>query len=87
MNNGVYVGGKNISILLYADDIVLLAPTENNLQKMLDYVHFWCDKWGMRINPTKTQILHVRNHQRPRSSFIFTYFTWQDNILIRKQDI
>ena len=72
MNNGVNVGGKNISILLYADDIVLLAPTETNLQKMLDYVYTWCNKWGMSINPNKTQILHVRNHQRPRSSFIFT---------------
>ena len=72
MNSGVYVGGKNISILLYADDIVLLAPTENELQKMLSYVNIWCNKWGMKINSSKTQIVHVRNHQRPRSSFVFT---------------
>lgn len=72
MNKGVNVGGKNISILLYADDIVLLAPTENKLQEMLNHVNSWCNTWGMKINSTKTQILHVRNHQRPRSSFVFS---------------
>ena len=71
MNNGVYIGGNNISILLYADDIVLLSPTENKLQEMLNQVNSWCSKWGMKINASKTQIVHVRNHQRPRSSFVF----------------
>ena len=31
LNLGVDVDGCNVSILLYADDIVLIAPNENNL--------------------------------------------------------
>ena len=43
LNLGVDVN-CNVSILLYADDIVLIAPNENNLQCLLDYVKGWCKK-------------------------------------------
>ena len=50
----------NLSILLYADDIVLLAETEINLQKMLNILSLWCSKWRLTINDDKTQIIHFR---------------------------
>ena len=68
---GILVGGICLSILLYADDIVLMAPTAEKLQSMLNVLEQWCRKWGMAINTNKTQILHVRNRQRPRSDFKF----------------
>ena len=39
---GIDVNGYNLSILLYADDIVLLSRNENDLQVMLDFVNDWC---------------------------------------------
>ena len=36
LNKGVKVGHDKVSILLYADDMVLLALTENDLQYMLN---------------------------------------------------
>ena len=72
LDAGIMVAGMCLSILLYADDIVLMAPTPEKLQLMLDLVGKWCRKWGMQINVKKTQILHVRNPQRPRSSFSFS---------------
>ena len=36
---GVNIGGKIILILLYADDIVLLAENEDELQKLLECTH------------------------------------------------
>ena len=60
LNLGVDVDGCNVSILLYADDIVLIAPNENNLQFMLDYVKDWCKKWRMSVNRDKTQVVHFR---------------------------
>ena len=59
---------SNISMLLYMDDIVLISPTAENLQQMLNEVSKCCLKCGLRINPSKTQVMHVRNHQRPRTS-------------------
>ena len=45
MGLGVPLDDINVPILLYADDIVLISENESNLQKMLDHVEFWCQKW------------------------------------------
>ena len=66
LNCGIMVGGLQIPALLYADDVVMLAPSFENAQKQLDALHSWCYKWRMTINPAKSQALHVRNPQRPR---------------------
>jgi hypothetical protein len=39
-----------LSILLYADDIGLIAPDELKLQQMLDVVTSWCSEWKLHIN-------------------------------------
>ena len=67
LNVGVPVADRDMSLLLYAGDIVLLAPNEEKLQSMLNVVDKWCRTWGMEINSKKTQILHVRDYQRPSS--------------------
>ena len=72
LNVGVPVADMCLSLLLYADDIVLFAPDEEKLQSMLNVVDKWCRTWGMEINSKKTQILHVRNYQRPRNTFQFS---------------
>ncbi len=36
---GIPMGDLNVSILLYADDIVLMANTEEKLQSMLNVLH------------------------------------------------
>ena len=70
-------GGPNIdyifSILLYADDIVCLAETENDLQSILFIIENWCKKWRLEVNLTKTNILHVRNPRKPQSKFTFLF--------------
>ena len=61
-------------MLLYADDIVLIAGSESNLQKMLDHVSEWCKKWQLRINPNKTQIVHFRGKQRRKTTYMCITF-------------
>lgn len=63
----------NLSILLYADDVVLIAENEFNLQKMLNIMGLWCSKWRLAINIVKTQIVHFRNKCEPQSSFRFQF--------------
>ena len=60
MNIGVPVGDETVCVLLYADDIVLLADSVDNLQSLLDEVHFWCQSNGLCINESKTKIVHFR---------------------------
>ena len=57
-----------ICILLYADDIALLAEKEEDLQSLIDKVNTWCCKNLMTINVTKTKVLHMRKRSRSQSS-------------------
>ena len=49
-----------LSILLYADDIVLLAPDECSLQRMMNIFSEWCVNWKLTINDEKTKVVHFR---------------------------
>ena len=62
-----------LNILLYADDIVLLAKNEEDLQFLLLIVENWCLKWRLEVNLTKTNILHVRAQRKSQSKFMFLF--------------
>lgn len=49
---GVDIGGRRVQMLLYAD-IVLLAETPGDLQRMLQVVSEYSQKWRFRVNPKK----------------------------------
>ena len=55
LNCGIDIGNVGITLLLYANDIVLLAPSEEMLQTQLNFVSDWCAKWKMSVNKEKTQ--------------------------------
>ena len=61
LNKGVKVGNDQVSILLYADDLVLLSDSARNLQSQLDCLNNWCQTWRMDINVEKTKVVHFRN--------------------------
>ena len=44
-NEGVQFGDNTISSLLYADDLVMTADSEQALQTLLGKVHEWCSLW------------------------------------------
>lgn len=71
MNLGIQVGDDNICILLYADDIVILAENEDNLQTMLNHIHNWCSKWRLKVNINKTNIVHFRKLSQQQTEFVF----------------
>ena len=68
---GIDVGDENICILMYADDLVLLADNEHDLQVMLDSLNSWCRKNHMSVNSNKSQIVHFRPRSVHRSNYSF----------------
>ena len=72
LGRGICIDDENISILMYADDIVLIAKNEENLQHMLNELHNWCSVNSMTINCTKSNIVHFRPLSIAKSNFIFT---------------
>ena len=71
LNAGVDTSDGTVGILLYADDIALIAPSEKNLQKMLDTLSAWTDKWLMNIHPDKSQIVHFRKNDVDETKHCF----------------
>ena len=46
--------------LAFADDVILYSSNRHGMQKHLDKVVSWCSDRGMRINPSKSTVLHLR---------------------------
>ena len=57
---GINMNDENITCLLYADDLVLLAESEEGLQRLLDVVNTWCNTWSMKVNSNKSKAVHLR---------------------------
>ena len=60
-----------VTSLFYADDLVIMAETNENLQSLLNILHKWCQQWRMSINIGKTKVIHFRNKTQVRSNFTF----------------
>ena len=59
--------------LLYADDLALVAETEDDLQCMLDILLKWSKDSKMQANLDKTKIMHFRNKATNRTTRIFNF--------------
>jgi len=69
---GLKIGEDTICILLFADDLVLLAENEEDLQLLLNVMSDWCKKWKLMINSDKTNIVHFRPKGHEKSQRVFT---------------
>ena len=59
---GIKVGGYNMNNIRYADDTVLIADNENELQEMLDTVVRESEKKGLSLNKKKTEVMVISKH-------------------------
>ena len=56
-DRGFRIGGREINNLRYADDIVLIATSVNELQQLVDRVRVASQKLGLIINTAKTKVM------------------------------
>ncbi len=54
---GVWVLGRRVPLLLYADDIVLLARSAVELQAMQDVVTVYAQQWRFELNHRKSNVV------------------------------
>ena len=71
MNLGVKYGKTHLSILVYADDIVLISETEESLPSMLNELNIWCSQWNMFVNIDEILIMHFQRNRKPRTVYQF----------------
>ena len=55
INCGLSVFELCIMVLLFADDLVLVGNSNEDLQQSLDRLHEYCDKWGLEVNVDKNE--------------------------------
>ena len=56
---GCYILGVFFGIIVYADDIALLAPSRAALQKMIDVCTAYGIEWDICFNPKKSQAMII----------------------------
>jgi hypothetical protein len=56
---GCHIGTKFYACIMYADDVIILAASVSELQKMLDVCHAFAVKCGISFNATKSICVKV----------------------------
>lgn len=64
LEGGLFIEELNIRVLMYADDIVMLADDVGVLQQMSNKLEEYCRTWGMEVNLEKSEILIFRKGGR-----------------------
>ena len=55
---GIHLGeGGRIGGMLFADDFVGLSDSKEQLQKLIDVVYSYCNKWRLKANVTKSVVM------------------------------
>jgi len=57
--SGFKIGGRLVTNLRYADDIVLIASNEKELQEIVSRLHWAACEMSMKINVKKTEVMKV----------------------------
>ncbi|KAI4889447.1 hypothetical protein NFI96_002246 [Prochilodus magdalenae] len=65
---GLTLHDSEIKFLLYADDLVLLSPTERGLQQSLDLLEQYCQTWALAVNLKKTKTIIFQKRSRSQGN-------------------
>ena len=60
----VQVSNQLINSLPFADDITLIANSEQEINTLLDITSKFADKWKLKFNATKSKVMVVDRRQR-----------------------
>ena len=55
-NLGAQYENLNVSIIVYADDVLLISPVDTHLKILLDICGNYGTKWRLKFNPIRTNI-------------------------------
>ena len=67
---GIKINRKKISILLCADDIILIAENEDMLQEMLNIVSDYANEFSMSFSNSKCGVMEINKPEGGREEFI-----------------
>ena len=63
MNAGIRVGNDRIGVLLYADDVVVMSESADELQSLLDVLDGYGKDFGVRFSSEKSKVMIVNRSE------------------------
>ena len=68
---GVSLNRLSVHGLMFADDVVLVAETQEKLQAMLDELSMYCSDWKLEVNTENTKIVAFGSSNRQLFQFLY----------------
>ena len=81
-NIGARINNINVSIIVYADDIILLSPVDSHLQRLLDICDEYSKFWRIKFNAKKSNVMEFGPQFFNNSAFFIN-----DNLITKVDEI
>ena len=65
--------GIVLSHLLFADDMIMMSMSANSMQRCLDNLKSYCDKWHLEVSIKKTKIIVLNKSGKLPKNINFYY--------------
>jgi len=62
--SGLSIDDIVLILLLFADDMAIVAKCPEELQSHLNLLHDYCSTWGLKVSTQKTKIMFFRKRGR-----------------------
>ena len=69
---GVYLNGVKVSVIMYADDLVLISKTKHGLQIGMNALYEFCSANTLTVNTNKSEVMYV-SKRKPASLPVIHY--------------
>ena len=71
--NGLTINEITLILLLFADDMVILGNSPDEINRSLTLLSDYCTKWGLDVNIDKTKVVVFRKRGRLKHDELFMY--------------
>ena len=68
-HKGINLGKYHVQFLMFADDLVLICETAEELQEAINNFMRYCDENGLTLNAKKTKVVIFHKGRAPKASF------------------
>ena len=71
----VMIGSHSLNCLIYADDLLVLSPSPEGLQKSINVIKKYTEEWKLEVNTKKSNIIIFSGNGRTKNNENFQYGT------------
>ena len=70
---GVMLGSHSLNFLMYADDLLVLSPSPEGLQKSINVIEKNAEEWKLKVNTKKSNIIIFSGNSQTKNNETFKH--------------